>query len=44
MQCQKCRNPLRLDASLEDLNPAAFKLLVGMRRLHLSDFDISFSD
>jgi beclin len=29
MHCQKCRSPLRLDSSLEDLNPAAFKLLAG---------------
>ncbi|KAF2674566.1 APG6-domain-containing protein [Microthyrium microscopicum] len=28
MYCQKCRTPLKLDHSLEDLNPAAFKLLV----------------
>lgn len=30
MYCQKCRAPLKLDSSLEDLNPAAFDLLVGM--------------
>ena len=30
MYCQKCRSPLKLDQSLEDLNPAAFDLLVGM--------------
>lgn len=29
MYCQKCRTPLRLDGSLEDLNPAAYDLLVG---------------
>ncbi|KAI0443200.1 autophagy protein Apg6-domain-containing protein [Xylaria telfairii] len=29
MYCQKCRNPLRLDGSLADLNPAAFDLLVA---------------
>ncbi|TVY84142.1 Vacuolar protein sorting-associated protein atg6 [Lachnellula suecica] len=29
MYCQKCRTPLKLDSSLEDLNPAAFDLLVG---------------
>lgn len=29
MYCQKCRTPLRVDASLDDLNPAAFDLLVG---------------
>jgi beclin 1 len=28
MHCQKCRTPLKLDGSLEQLNPAAFKLLV----------------
>ncbi|KAK5000740.1 Vacuolar protein sorting-associated protein atg6, partial [Cryomyces antarcticus] len=27
MNCQKCRTPLRLDGSLEDLNPASFKIL-----------------
>jgi len=30
MYCQKCRTPLKLDSSLEDLNPAAYDLLVGM--------------
>ncbi|KAI9767851.1 MAG: autophagy protein 6 [Geoglossum umbratile] len=29
MHCQKCRSPLKVDSSLEDLNPAAFDLLVG---------------
>jgi len=29
MYCQKCRTPLKLDGSLESLNPAAFDLLVG---------------
>ncbi|OBT97882.1 autophagy protein [Pseudogymnoascus verrucosus] len=29
MNCQKCRAPLKLDSSLESLNPAAFNLLVG---------------
>lgn len=29
MYCQKCRTPLKLDSSLEELNPAAFDLLVG---------------
>lgn len=33
MYCQKCRTPLKLDNSLEDLNPAAFDLLVGEYRL-----------
>lgn len=27
MFCQKCRQPLRLDGSLQDLNPAAYDLL-----------------
>lgn len=27
MHCQKCRTPLKLDGSLEDLNPASFKIL-----------------
>lgn len=25
--CQKCRTPLKIDSSLEDLNPASFKIL-----------------
>ncbi|KAI9774459.1 MAG: autophagy protein 6 [Candelina submexicana] len=29
MFCQKCRSPLKVDSSLDDLNPAAFELLVG---------------
>ncbi|KAH7320047.1 autophagy protein Apg6-domain-containing protein [Stachybotrys elegans] len=29
MYCQKCRQPLRLDGSLEDLNPAAYDLLLS---------------
>jgi len=29
MYCQKCRTPLNLDGSLEDLNPAAYDLLVA---------------
>ncbi|OIW24108.1 APG6-domain-containing protein [Coniochaeta ligniaria NRRL 30616] len=42
MFCQKCRTPLKLDGSLEDLNPAAYDLLVAThsqqppRRLHSS--------
>ncbi|KAK4987959.1 Vacuolar protein sorting-associated protein atg6 [Elasticomyces elasticus] len=27
MYCQKCRTPLKLDGSLEELNPASFKIL-----------------
>ena len=30
MNCQKCRTPLKLDSSLQELNPAAFDLLVGL--------------
>lgn len=33
MNCQKCRQPLKLDGSLEDLNPAAYDLLVCKRSL-----------
>ncbi|KKK24223.1 hypothetical protein P175DRAFT_0429787 [Aspergillus ochraceoroseus IBT 24754] len=29
MYCQKCRTSLKLDGSLESLNPAAFDLLIG---------------
>ncbi|KAF9774396.1 Vacuolar protein-sorting-associated protein 30 [Fusarium sp. DS 682] len=29
MNCQKCRQPLRLDGSLEELNPAAYDVLVS---------------
>lgn len=29
MKCQKCRSPIKLHGSLEDLSPAAFNLLVG---------------
>lgn len=29
MYCQKCRTPLKAESSLNDLNPAAFDLLVG---------------
>ncbi|KAJ5708474.1 Vacuolar protein sorting-associated protein 30 [Penicillium malachiteum] len=29
MYCQKCRSPLKLDGSLESLNPAAFELLIN---------------
>ncbi|ROV99258.1 hypothetical protein VSDG_03950 [Cytospora chrysosperma] len=29
MHCQKCRTPLKLDSSLEELNPAAYDLLVA---------------
>ena len=30
MTCQKCRAPLKLDQSLESLNPASFDLLIGL--------------
>ncbi|PHH84641.1 hypothetical protein CDD83_1617 [Cordyceps sp. RAO-2017] len=29
MYCQKCRQPLKLDGSLEELNPAAYDLLIS---------------
>ncbi|KAK7743549.1 Vacuolar protein sorting-associated protein atg6 [Cytospora paraplurivora] len=29
MYCQKCRTPLKLDSSLEELNPAAYDLLIA---------------
>ncbi|KAK4977309.1 hypothetical protein LTR28_007633 [Elasticomyces elasticus] len=29
MYCQKCRTPLKLDGSLEELNPASFKILAA---------------
>ncbi|KAI4144059.1 MAG: hypothetical protein L6R39_004336 [Caloplaca ligustica] len=31
MNCQKCRAPLKLDGSLQDLSPSAFDLLTGSR-------------
>lgn len=37
MYCQKCRIPLKLDSSLQDLNPAAFDLLVGSAGKSLPD-------
>jgi beclin 1 len=33
MYCQECRTPLKLDGSLNELNPAAFKLLAGEQPL-----------
>jgi beclin 1 len=30
LYCQKCRTPIDIDASIDQLNPAAFKLLTGM--------------
>ncbi|OAQ99698.1 hypothetical protein LLEC1_03525 [Akanthomyces lecanii] len=33
MFCQKCRQPLKLDGSLQDLNPAAYDLLVSSAAL-----------
>lgn len=41
MYCQKCRTPLKLDSSLEDLNPAAFDLLVGATGKSLPDASTS---
>jgi beclin 1 len=29
LACQKCRTPIDIDASIDQLNPAAFKLLIG---------------
>jgi beclin 1 len=29
LYCQKCRTPIEVDASIDQLNPAAFKLLIG---------------
>lgn len=29
MNCQKCRTPLKLDSSLQDLHPSAAELLTG---------------
>ncbi|KAI9818964.1 MAG: autophagy protein 6 [Thelocarpon impressellum] len=37
MYCQRCRSPLKVDKSLEDLNPAAFDLLVGATGASLKD-------
>ncbi|KAK2745001.1 autophagy protein 6 [Onygenales sp. PD_40] len=37
MYCQKCRTPLKVDASIEDLNPAAFDLLIGSTGKSLPD-------
>ncbi|KAJ5463648.1 hypothetical protein N7475_008592 [Penicillium sp. IBT 31633x] len=37
MYCQKCRTPLRLDGSIESLNPAAFDLLSNSTGKTLSD-------
>ncbi|KAL2834736.1 autophagy protein Apg6-domain-containing protein [Aspergillus pseudoustus] len=37
MFCQKCRTPLKLDGSLESLNPAAFDLLIGSTGKTLPD-------
>lgn len=41
MYCQKCRTPLKLDGSLESLNPAAFDLLVGSSGRTLPDHTTS---
>ncbi|KAJ0414279.1 autophagy protein Apg6-domain-containing protein [Aspergillus carlsbadensis] len=41
MSCQKCRTPLKLDGSLESLNPAAFDLLIGSTGKTLPDHTVS---
>ncbi|KAL4786663.1 autophagy protein Apg6-domain-containing protein [Aspergillus varians] len=43
MNCQKCRTPLKLDGSLEPLNPAAFDLLIGSTGKTLPDYSTSAS-
>ncbi|KAJ5114483.1 hypothetical protein NUU61_000242 [Penicillium alfredii] len=43
MYCQKCRTPLKLDGSLESLNPAAFDLLVNSTGRTLSEHGPSSS-
>jgi beclin 1 len=35
LYCQKCRTPIDIDASIDQLNPAAFKLLTGMQAVLL---------
>ncbi|KAJ5899921.1 hypothetical protein N7495_004665 [Penicillium taxi] len=37
MYCQKCRTPLKLDGSIESLNPAAFELLANSTGKALSE-------
>lgn len=34
LACQKCRTPIDIDASIDQLNPAAFKLLTGTAPAH----------
>ncbi|KAJ5347910.1 uncharacterized protein N7506_001163 [Penicillium brevicompactum] len=41
MYCQKCRTPLKLDGSIESLNPAAFELLSNSTGRTLSDGALS---
>ncbi|KAL4883733.1 autophagy protein Apg6-domain-containing protein [Aspergillus karnatakaensis] len=43
MQCQKCRTPLKLDGSLESLNPAAFDLLIGSTGKTVPEYSTSSS-
>ncbi|KAL5336711.1 autophagy protein Apg6-domain-containing protein [Aspergillus crustosus] len=38
MQCQNCRTPLKLDGSIESLNPAAFDLLIGSTGKTVPDY------
>jgi hypothetical protein len=40
MTCQNCKSPLKLDSSLEDLNPAAFDLLIGLLSYLLPRFNL----
>jgi beclin 1 len=35
LYCQKCRTPIDIDASIDQLNPAAFKLLTGVQAVLL---------
>ncbi|KAL3479002.1 autophagy protein Apg6-domain-containing protein [Aspergillus californicus] len=43
MFCQKCRTPLKLDGSLDALNPAAFDVLIGSTGKTLPDHATSSS-
>jgi hypothetical protein len=35
LACQKCRTPIDIDASIDQLNPAAFKLLTGTYDIYM---------
>lgn len=39
MYCQKCRTQLKLDGSLDSLNPAAFDLLTSIVSLDLHSLE-----